>query len=186
MSDDASEKLAKTIKELEDKLSAAESDREKWKELSQKMEKRSKENATAADELKALKDSKQTDEEKLATKLADLEKRANEADHRALRAEIAQAKGLTPAQAKRLQGTNKEELEADAEDLLESLPAPKDGNGKNGDNKDDDQADGRKDRGDPARRPKEKLRSGSVTDDDDKDDDFDPEKVAELVRRRSF
>ena len=184
--DDASEKLAKTIKELEGKLEAAESDREKWKELSQKMEKRSKENATAADELKALKESKQTDEEKLATKLADLEKRANEADHRALRAEIAQSKGLTAAQAKRLQGTNKDELEADADDLLESFPAAKDGNGKNGDGGAESETERKQERGDPGRRPKEKLRSGSVTDDDDKDDDFDPQKVADAVRRRSF
>ena len=183
--DDAGDKLAKTIKDLETKLAAAEADRDKWKDLSRKHEKRSEENATAADELKALKESKQTDEEKLATKLADLEKRANEADHRALRAEIAQAKGLTAAQAKRLQGTNKEELEADADDLLESFPAAKEGTngaGAGGEN----EGDKKQERGDPGRRPKEKLRSGSVTDDDDKDADFDPDKVAETIRRRSF
>lgn len=183
--DDAGAKQAKTIKDLEDKLAALESDRDKWKDLSKKHEQRSQENLSAVEELKALKDSKQTDEEKLATKLADLEKRANAADHRALRAEIAQSKGLTAAQAKRLQGTNKEELEADADDLLESFPAAKDGNGKNGAGS-ESETERKQDRGDPGRRPKEKLRSGAVTDDDDKDDDFDPQKVADAVRRRSF
>lgn len=39
-----------------------------------------------------------------------------------LRAEIAAEKGLTLKQAKRLTGTSREELEADADDLLESFP----------------------------------------------------------------
>jgi hypothetical protein len=53
------------------------------------------------------------------------EKRAAEAELRVLRLEVAQDKGLTAAQAKRLVGADREELEADADDLLASFPAPK-------------------------------------------------------------
>ncbi len=41
----------------------------------------------------------------------------------ALRAEVAMAKGLTAAQAKRLVGSTLEELEADADEILEAFPA---------------------------------------------------------------
>jgi hypothetical protein len=44
---------------------------------------------------------------------------------RADRLEVAMEKGLTPAQAKRLQGENKEELEADADEILELFGKPK-------------------------------------------------------------
>ena len=53
-------------------------------------------------------------------------KRAEAAEARALRHEVAAAKGLTPAQAKRLAGTTKEELEADADEILADFaPAKK-------------------------------------------------------------
>lgn len=66
--------------------------------------------------------------EKLASKLADAERKAQEAELRAMRAEVAAAKGLTPAQAKRLMGSTLEELEADADELLESFK-PQEGTG---------------------------------------------------------
>ena len=44
---------------------------------------------------------------------------------RALRAEVSNAKGLTPTQAKRLVGATREELEADADELLADLGAQK-------------------------------------------------------------
>lgn len=47
--------------------------------------------------------------------------RADAAEARALRLEVAAAKGLKPGQAKRLQGTTKEELEADADEMLADL-----------------------------------------------------------------
>lgn len=40
-----------------------------------------------------------------------------------IRLEVAAAKGLKPAQAKRVQGSTREELEADADDLLETFRA---------------------------------------------------------------
>lgn len=169
MSED-SDKLAKQIKDLEQKIADLESDRDKWKEMSRKHEKRSEENATAADELKRLRESKQTDEEKVAAKLADLEKRANAADARTLRAEVALAKGLSAAQTKRLQGSTREELEADADDLLESFPAAKDG--KEGDGG-----------GDPSRKPRERFFGGGDPTGSSEPVETDPAKLAASVPR---
>lgn len=44
-----------------------------------------------------------------------------------LRAEVALAKGLTPTQAKRLVGSTREELEADADELIKDLGKKPDG-----------------------------------------------------------
>lgn len=71
-------------------------------------------------------DRDKTETERVSAKLADAEKRAAEAEMRALRLEVAQDKGLTAAQAKRLVGSTREELEADADELLETFaPASK-------------------------------------------------------------
>jgi len=56
---------------------------------SRKWEQRAKENKAAADELAAIKASQQTEEERTAERLATAEKRAAEAEARALRREIA-------------------------------------------------------------------------------------------------
>jgi hypothetical protein len=141
---------------------------------------------------KELEDAKKSEAEKLTAKIDDLTSKLEASDLRAMRAEVAREKGLSARQAERLQGKTRDELVADADDLLETFkPATGSENGKNDDkegkdSKDESGDDNRRDRGEPGRRPKEKLRSGSVTDDDDKDDDFDPDKVAELVRRRRF
>lgn len=77
-----------------------------------------------ADRLQALED-KDKDEVTRSTEAASAaQKRAEEAEARALRLEVAFAKGLSPAQAKRLVGSSQEELEADADDLLETFKAP--------------------------------------------------------------
>ena len=57
----------------------------------------------------------------LEDRVADIERQAKENEIRALRAEIANAKGLTPTQAKRLVGSSREELEADADELIADL-----------------------------------------------------------------
>lgn len=59
----------------------------------------------------------------LEERVAGIEQQAKESEARALRAEVANAKGLTPTQAKRLVGATKEELEADADELLKDLGA---------------------------------------------------------------
>lgn len=53
------------------------------------------------------------------------EARAAELEASTLRMEVAQERGLTPAQAKRLVGTTREELEADAAELLRDFPVAK-------------------------------------------------------------
>lgn len=73
--------------------------------------------------LKEYEDRDKTDGEKAADALRAAEKRADEAEARALRLEVAADKGLTPVQAKRLVGSTKEELEADADEILEAFPA---------------------------------------------------------------
>ncbi|NUS53833.1 MAG: hypothetical protein HOV66_03070 [Streptomycetaceae bacterium] len=57
-----------------------------------------------------------------AEKRAAAEQRAVDAELRATRLEVAHDKGLTPAQAKRLVGTTREELEADADEILRDFP----------------------------------------------------------------
>ncbi len=82
-----------------------------------------KELADLRAKLKEIEDKDKSESEKLAEKAAAAEKTASEATLRALRLEVAAEKGLTPAQAKRLVGATKEELEADADELLASFPA---------------------------------------------------------------
>ncbi|MEU8371209.1 hypothetical protein [Micromonospora tulbaghiae] len=72
--------------------------------------------------LKDYEDRDKSEAEKTAERLADAEKRASAAEQRALRLEVAAAKGLTPGQAKRLVGATREELEADADDILATFP----------------------------------------------------------------
>lgn len=71
--------------------------------------------------LKEIEDKDKSDSDKAAEKLAAAEARATEAESKLLRTEVAAAKGLSPAQAMRLVGTTKEELEADADVLLETF-----------------------------------------------------------------
>jgi hypothetical protein len=61
----------------------------------------------------------------LEERVAEIERQARDAESRAMRAEIANAKGLTPNQAKRLVGGTREELEADADELLADIGAQK-------------------------------------------------------------
>ncbi|HET7664598.1 MAG TPA: hypothetical protein VFK56_00635, partial [Mycobacterium sp.] len=93
------------------------------------------------------------------------EKRAAEAESKAMRFEVAHEKGLTPAQAKRLIGSTREELEADADELLAAFK-PSD------------------DKSEKSRRPKEKLRPGAANEDDD--EGFNAKKIADAISARSY
>jgi hypothetical protein len=57
-----------------------------------------------------------------AEKRAAAEQRAVDAELRATRLEVAHEKGLTPAQAKRLVGSTRDELAADADEILRDFP----------------------------------------------------------------
>lgn len=71
--------------------------------------------------VKEFEDRDKTETERVAEKAAELEKNLTTAQADAVRFEIALDKGLTKSQAKRLVGSSREELEADAEELLADL-----------------------------------------------------------------
>lgn len=79
---------------------------------------RNKELEPLAAQAQEFEEQKKTAEQKAAEKAAIAEKRAEDAEGRAMRLEVAAEKGLTPAQAKRLTGSTREDLEADADELL--------------------------------------------------------------------
>ena len=83
--------------------------------------KREREKFADYDDLKAKAGSATTLEERVAQ----IERQARESEERALRAEVANVKGLTATQAKRLIGSTREELEADADELLADIGAQK-------------------------------------------------------------
>lgn len=74
--------------------------------------------------LKEFEDRDKTESTRAIERAEAAEKAAAAAEARALRLEIASEKGLTPAQAKRLVGESREELEADADELLETFKPP--------------------------------------------------------------
>lgn len=78
-----------------------------------------KQKAAKFDELEA---AQKTAEQRAAEALTAAETRATAAERRALLLEVATEKGLTAAQAKRLVGNSREELLADADEFLGSLP----------------------------------------------------------------
>lgn len=86
---------------------------------------RIKELEPLASKAKELEDAGRTELEKLTVRAETAERERNEATSRALRLDVAFEKGLTPAQAKRLVGASREDLEADAEEILRDFPALK-------------------------------------------------------------
>ncbi len=138
---------------------------EDWKKHARTWESRAKENAEAAKKLKELEDSQKSELTKAQEQASTAEGKATAAEQRALRAEVAIEKGLSATLAKRLQGSTKEEIEADADDLLKEFGGGKSDDGKGG----------------PASRPKERLSGGS--DPTDGVDTDDPRKLAERIPR---
>lgn len=159
---------------------------EKERQARRDAETRLKELEPLAAKAKELEDAKKSGEEKLAGQIKALQDDLAKERQRALIAEVARDKKLTPTQARRLQGSTREELENDADDLLEAFGA------KGGDGADDKGGDGSKGGGDDkgrstatnAGRPKEKLRPGAVPDAEPADEDLDPRKLAEKIPRR--
>jgi hypothetical protein len=104
-----------------------------------------------------------------------LMKQAEAAVAKADRFEVAAAKGLSLAQARRLVGSTKEELEEDADAMRAELGLDSDDD-KNDDKEQQDKGDGG--------RPKEKLRSGASNEDDEEPD---PDKLADsILKSKSF
>jgi len=137
----------------------------KWKGLSRKHEAQAKSNADAAKKLKDIEDANKTEVQKLADEKAASDKAAASSQGELLRLRVAMRKGLTETQAKRLIGATEEELEADADELLESFGGEKKSAGEGG----------------KPTRPKERLRSGAAP--DEEPDETDPQKLAANVPR---
>jgi hypothetical protein len=123
--------------------------------------------------VKEFEDKDKTELERATGKLSEVEKRAADAEHAALRLEVALDKapeGMSVAQvkklAKRLAGKNKAELEADAAELFADFAPTKDDAPKGG----------------GSGRPRERLRPGASS--DDEPDEMDPAKLAAKVQRR--
>jgi hypothetical protein len=100
-----------------------------------------------------------------------------------MRLRVAIRLGLNETQAKRLVGSNEEELEDDAKELLAAFrPAEKDG-----DKAKDEEPEGESERPENSRRrPQERLRPGAVPDADTEPEELDPRKLAARVPRNAF
>ena len=92
-------------------------------EMKRALQKANKEAETLRLRLKEFEDRDKTDAQKLQEERDSLLAERDSLRSETLRREVADAKGLTPAQAKRLVGTTREELEADADDVLEVFPS---------------------------------------------------------------
>lgn len=116
---------------------------EDWKAQSRKWEQRAKQNAQQlkeqADQLKKLEplqkiaqaltgdgDGKKNDVETLTEQFTKLQEDVTSERLGRIRAEVAHEKGLKPSQAARLQGATREELEADADQMIEDFGISKD------------------------------------------------------------
>jgi hypothetical protein len=71
--------------------------------------------------LKEFEDRDKSDLDKVTERATSAEERATKAEQALARLEVALEKGLTPSQAKRLVGSTREELEADADELLADI-----------------------------------------------------------------
>lgn len=112
---------------------------EKWKTLSRKNEERAKAAEPAAKKLAEMEEANKTEIEKAQARADLAEKELNSTRIEALRNSVALDRKLTPSQAKRLVGSTREELEADADELLADLKnsqpsavATSEGQGKQG------------------------------------------------------
>lgn len=114
---------------------------------------------TKAEEFDKLQDSQKTELQKASDTATKAVARAEAAELKALRLEVAAGKGLSPSQAKRLVGKTKEELEADADELLDSFKDEGSGSSK----------------APPGKRPTERLSGGG--DPSEEPDETDPEKL---------
>lgn len=104
--------------------------------------------------LKELEDKDKSDSQKLTDRLATAEKRAETAESRVLRLEVAMDKGLSAVMARRITGSTKEELEADADELLASFKSSDEGDKKAPGKPAEDLKGG----GDPTSEPKPDMR----------------------------
>lgn len=161
----------------------------KWKALARQHEQRAKSNADKARQLDELEDQNKSELDRATAKVTAAEQRAAAAERRVLVLEVAAEKGLTATQAKRLQGDTRDELEADADELLENFTptgGKPDTGGAGDDSSDgDDSIDEDDDAGGKpgSRRPRERLKPGASSDAEPAED---TDKIAERLLGGSF
>jgi len=93
-------------------------------EVKKALQKANKEAETLRLKLKEFEDRDKTDSQKQLEELETLRTEAATLRLENLRRDVASEKGLTHSQARRLIGSTREELEADADDFLQSIPKP--------------------------------------------------------------
>jgi hypothetical protein len=91
-------------------------------EVKKALKKANKEAETLRLKLKEYEDRDKTEAQKLQEERDALKSERDSLYLENLRREVADEKGLTPAQARRLVGTTREELEADADDVIAAFP----------------------------------------------------------------
>ena len=119
-------------------------------------------------QLQSAQSSSKSEMEKVQDQIAGLTKRAEKAEREALVAKVAQAKKIPAALAGRLAGATQEDLEADADSLIEAL-----GLGDDSEKEPEPKTNG------GFGRPKESLKPGASS--DDTDSDLTREKANELA-----
>lgn len=139
----------------------------KWKALARKHEGNAKKNADAAKRLKEIEDKDKSESDRLKEATATERARADAAEAKALRFEVALAKSVPSNLMKFLTGDTQEEIEASADELLAAIGSDK-GNGS----------------GTDSGKPKEKLRTGARSSEGD-ETEMDPAKLAAKIRERS-
>jgi hypothetical protein len=129
------------------------------------------------DKVKAAEDAEKTELERLQGQVAELTKSAEAATAQATRFEVAAAKGLSLAQARRLVGSTKEELESDADEMRAELGLKDEGNTEETTETTEETT--------PAigARPKEDLHGGASN---TADDEPDVTKLAESILKSPF
>lgn len=135
----------------------------KWKALSRKHEAQSKANADAAKRLAAIEESQKSDQQKLAEAQKTAETRADAAEARATRYEVALEKSVPAKLMKFLTGTTREEIEASADELLEAV-SPDTGQS-----------------GEAGGKPRERLKAGAAN--VAEPEETDPAKLAAMIPR---
>lgn len=129
------------------------------------LRKRLKELEPLAKRAKEIEDEQKSESEKQTEARTAAEKQAVSAGQEASRLRVALKKGLTEVQAKRLIGESEEELEADADELLESFKP-----------KDDGKSDEESQEGKKSETPKGGERTGATG--DTEGEETDPRKLA--------
>jgi hypothetical protein len=165
-----------------DKGDASSAEVEKWKRMARKHEGRAKQAVADLEKAKAdATSANQSDMDKLRQTVEALTKDLAQERHNAMVAEVAAARGLTPAQAKRLTGSSREEIEADADEIVEAFGIKPD-KGKDEPDKGDGagKGDAKGDRSKGIGRPKETLRPGAAQ--EDAEEEIDRKKAEELAK----